>query len=98
LILGYLPAADDPDDVRSLIIATDEGGELRCIGRVGSGLTDEMRQQLIGLLKPRIRETSLIPCEDPGTWVEPGLYCTVSYLEKTATGLRAPVFVDLVRE
>ncbi|MHC4815582.1 MAG: ATP-dependent DNA ligase [Planctomycetota bacterium] len=96
LILGYLPAEDDPDDIRSLIIATDEGGELRCIGRVGSGLTDEMRRHLIGLLKPRIRATPLIPCADPGTWVEPGLYCTVSYLEKTAAGLRAPVFVDLV--
>ncbi len=96
LILGYLTAADDPNDLRSLIIATDEDGQLRCVGRVGSGLTDEMRQRLVGLLKPRIRETPLIPCEDPGIWVEPGLYCTVSYLEKTATGLRAPVFVDLV--
>jgi hypothetical protein len=55
-----------------------------------------MRRHLIGLLKPRIRATPLIPCADPGTWVEPGLYCTVSYLEKTAAGLRAPVFVDLV--
>ncbi|MHC4078551.1 MAG: ATP-dependent DNA ligase [Planctomycetota bacterium] len=96
LILGYLPAEDDPDDIRSLIIATDDDGQLRCIGRVGSGLTDEMRRHIIALLKPRIRKTSLIPCADPGTWVEPGLYCTVSYLEKTAAGLRAPVFVGLV--
>jgi len=96
LILGYLTAEGDPDDLRSLIIATDEGGQLRCVGRVGSGLTDEMRQRLVGMLKPRIRGTPLIPCDDPGTWVEPGFYCTVSYLEKTAAGLRAPVFVDLV--
>ena len=57
LILGYLSAPDDPDDLRSLIIATDEDGQLRCIGRVGSGLTDAMRRELIGLLKPRIRTT-----------------------------------------
>jgi hypothetical protein len=31
-------------------------------------------------------------------WVEPGLFCTVSYLERTKDGLRAPVFVDLIRE
>ncbi len=98
LIMGYLSAPDDPDDLRSLIIATDEDGQLRCIGRVGSGLTDAMRSELLGLLKPRIRTTPLIPSDDPGTWVEPGLYCTVSYLEKTKAGLRAPVFVGLVSE
>lgn len=96
LILGYQTAEGNPDDLRSLILATDQNGQLRCVGRVGSGLGEEMRQRLIGLLKPRIRQTPLIPCEDRGTWVEPGLYCTVSYLEKTAAGLRAPVFVDLV--
>ena len=96
LILGYLTAPEDPDDIRSLIIATDEDGQLRCIGRVGSGLTEAMRRRLIQLLKPRIRQTPLIPTADPGTWVEPGVYCTVSYLEKTGAGLRAPVFVELV--
>jgi len=43
------------------------------VGRVGSGLTDEMRQRLMGLLKRRIRQTPLIPCDEPGTFVEPGL-------------------------
>lgn len=96
LVLGYLTAEEDPEDLKSLIIATDEDGQLRCVGRVGSGLTDEMRHRLLELLKPRVRQAPLIPCEGPGTWVEPGVYCTVSYLEKTAAGLRAPVFVELV--
>lgn len=96
LILGYLTAEGDREDLRSLVIATDEDGQLRCVGRVGSGLTNAMRERLLALLKPRVRETPLIPVDGPGTWVEPGLYCTVSYLEKTAAGLRAPVFVDLV--
>ncbi len=96
LILGYMTAEDDPNDLRSLIIATDEDGQLRPVGRVGSGLTDEMRRQLIELLSPRIRETALIPCNERGTWVEPGFYCTVTYLEKTQAGLRAPVFVELL--
>ena len=31
-----------------------------------------------------------------GTWVEPTVFCTVSYLERSETGLRAPVFEGLV--
>ena len=94
-IIGYLPADDDPDDPKSLIIATEEGGELRAVGRVGSGLTTPMRARLISLLKSRTRDEPLVPCTESGVWVDPGLYCTVSYLEKSETGLRAPVFVDL---
>jgi bifunctional non-homologous end joining protein LigD len=36
---------------------------------------------------------------NPGNWVEPGLYCTVTYHERTKSGqLRAPVFKELVDE
>jgi ATP-dependent DNA ligase len=36
---------------------------------------------------------------EPTLWVEPGLFCEVKFLERTADGqLRAPVFVRLVRE
>ena len=93
-----MPADDDPDDLKSLIIATDEGGELRAVGRVGSGLSTPMRARLLSLLKARIRDEPLVPCTESGVWVDPGLYCTVSYLEKSETGLRAPVFVSLIEE
>jgi hypothetical protein len=33
-----------------------------------------------------------------GEWVAPGLYCLVSFLERSATGLRGPVFEGLVEE
>jgi DNA ligase D-like protein (predicted ligase) len=93
-IIGYL---SENRDVRSLIIATQLDGELRCVGKVGSGLTTAMRARLAGLLAERHRDAPLIECEIDGVWVEPGLYCIVSYLERTRAGhLRAPVFIDLV--
>jgi len=96
VILGYLP--DGPRDVKSLIIGTDDGeGQLVCVGRVGSGLTDVMRRRLGELLAKSVCDTPLIDCGMEGTWVEPGLFCTVSFLERTKTGsLRGPVFIDLV--
>jgi bifunctional non-homologous end joining protein LigD len=95
-ILGY--SAED-NDLRSLVIAADEGGRLRCVGRVGSGLRESMRGELLERLRARPRATPLIECDLDGSWVEPGLYCTVSFLEKTKSGtLRAPVFVKWVEE
>ena len=94
-ILGYLPEGDD--DLKSLVIAADVDGELRCVGRVGSGLTAAMRRKLVKMLAPRLRDEALVDCGPEGLWVEPGLYCLVSYLEITEQGgLRAPVFEGLI--
>jgi len=94
-ILGYEP--DGERDFRSLIIGTDVDGELHCVGKVGSGLTVADKQRLFPLLLARRRAQPLVPTELRGCWVEPGLYCSVSYLERTASGsLRAPVFLALL--
>lgn len=95
LVLGYEP--DGALDFKSLIIATDVDGELRCVGKVGSGIGEaerrELRQRLFASRAPR-------PLIDPGMkgeWIAPGLFCTVNFLEWTASGsLRAPVFVAIV--
>jgi hypothetical protein len=40
-----------------------------------------------------------VPCPEKGIWVEPGVYCTISYMERTDGGmLRAPVFKELIVE
>ena len=94
-ILGYEP--DGERDFKSLIIGTDVDGELRCVGKVGSGLTVADKKRLFALLTARRRAQPLVPTELRGCWVEPGLYCSVSYLERTASGsLRAPVFLALL--
>jgi bifunctional non-homologous end joining protein LigD len=95
LILGYEP--DGERDFKSLILATDLDGELRCVGKVGSGLTDARKAALRPLLFARRTPRPLVEPGLRGVWVEPGLFCTVTFLERTPSGaLRAPVFVGLV--
>jgi ATP-dependent DNA ligase len=97
LILGYEP--DGERDFKSLIIATDIAGTLRCVGKVGSGLDDAERAHLRQLLFAARTERPLIDAGMPGRWVTPGLFCTVNFLEWTPSGsLRAPVFVAMVGE
>ena len=50
-------------------------------------------------LRERVAAAPILPVSVDATWVEPGLYCTVDFLEWTEGGeLRAPVFVELVGE
>lgn len=93
-ILGY--ACDERGDLTSLIVAIEEDGHLVSAGRVGSGLTDALRAHLLELCRARPRAMPFIECPEKGVWVEPGLYCRVSFLERTRRGLRAPVFVELL--
>lgn len=95
-ILGFL--TDERGDLSSLIVALEEDGRLVSAGRVGSGLTEALRARLLELCRARPRATPYVPCPEPATWVEPGLYCSISYLERTQNGLRAPVFVELFEQ
>lgn len=101
VILGYLP--EGTRDFKSLVVALEDAGRLRCVGLVGGGIDQETRAQINELLPARPRAAPLVPCDIPQAalcrWVEPGLYCTVSFAERTPNGnLRAPVFVKLFTE
>lgn len=102
LILGFLPEGDD--DVKSLILAAEEAGALRYVGRVGTGWDTETRRRIGRELRARLRPEALlptaqIPSASEAFWVEPEIYCEVSYLERTPGGeLRAPVFERLLRD
>ena len=95
-IVGWI--ADERGDLTSLVVALEEEGRLVCAGRVGSGLTNELRARLQELCRARPRARPFVACAEPGAWVEPGLFCRVSYLERTENGLRAPVFVELLEQ
>jgi bifunctional non-homologous end joining protein LigD len=99
-IIGYIEK--EGNDFQCLLVATsglpgEESGPLRYVGRVGGGFDAATRDRLNALLRARRRPRPLVACPERGAWVEPGLYCTVSYAEMTAAGLlRAPVFEDLI--
>lgn len=103
VVLGWTGDDTGPGDLRSLIIATEEQGQLVCVGRVGSGLTDAMRTKLLDLCRARATADPLIEIGTAlddgkaGHWIEPGVFCKVKYLERTENGLRAPVFLELIQ-
>lgn len=102
VILGYV--LDEGGGLKSLLIGTNEldpdtggEGELTCVGKVGSGLSNAEREGLLERLRQSPRSEPLVPTGEVGHWVEPELFCTVSFLERTPDGnLRAPVFEGLV--
>lgn len=98
LILGFEP--DGERDFKSLILASNEpGGQLRCVGKVGTGFNAAVRARLREVLLRNERATPLIDPGMPGRWVAAGLYCSVSFLEWTARGnLRGPVFLQLLED
>jgi DNA ligase D-like protein (predicted ligase) len=96
-VIGFLPAGKD--DFRSLLLAAEDNGVLRCAGKVGTGFDTKMRQRLNRLLWSRLRPRPIVPCRLRAKWVEPGIYCKISYLERTANGeFRAPVFEELYED
>jgi bifunctional non-homologous end joining protein LigD len=95
LVIGFLPSGKD--DFRSLILAAEENGTLRCVGKVGTGIDDALRRRINRTLWTHLRPKPVIPCPEKGKWVEPILVCRVSCLERSARGeLRAPVFEELI--
>jgi ATP-dependent DNA ligase len=77
-------------------VATDLEGELTYVAQVGSGLTGALETRLLKLMKPLMRATPLVACKVKGRWVEPKLFCTVSFNEWTADlRMRGPVLEKL---
>ncbi|HET6450768.1 MAG TPA: ATP-dependent DNA ligase [Spirochaetia bacterium] len=99
-VIGYIEKPGN--DFQSLLVAGsglpgEQPGPLRFLGRVGGGFTEASRTEMYGLLRAHPRAAPLVPCPEHGAWVEPGLYCEVSYAELTEGGLlRAPVFEGLI--
>jgi len=88
----------------ALVLAVNEGGELRWAGNVGTGFTDDEIQRILVRLRPLERKTS--PFVEPPkmprvrrdavVWVEPTVVAEVRFTEWTHEGrLRAPVYLGL---
>lgn len=97
VVIGFMPADDGSRDFASVIIAADCEGALVCVGKVGSGFDETLRKQINEYLWTHVTDKPVVPCKEKGRWVEPGLYCSVRCMERTAAGqLRAPALVGMI--
>lgn len=97
VVIGFEPSGKN--DFRSLILASETGGQLRCVGKVGTGFNNALRDRLNGWLWSHLQPKPVIKNKHKGKWVEPRLVCRVSCMELTKGGeMRAPTFQELVRE
>lgn len=100
VIVGFIPRS--PLHVGALLLAGYRNGGLYFTGRVGTGWSEAESKDLAA----RLTRLGPAPCPlahsvtkaqaPPGTvWVAPRLVCRVDYLERSAEGLRHPVFRGL---
>jgi bifunctional non-homologous end joining protein LigD len=104
VVAGYTRGQGRRARLGALVLAVQEGGELRWVGNVGTGFTEQTLDELLARLReierpdppfpaapkmPRIRKGDVV-------WVEPGLVVEVEFAEWTHDGhLRAPAFLGL---
>jgi bifunctional non-homologous end joining protein LigD len=88
----------------SLVLAVKQGRDLRYVGNVGTGFTDQEIDRLMKKLEPLERPTPPFPAvpkmprvkKGDVVWVEPRLVCEVVFVEWTHDGhLRAPSYQGL---
>ena len=102
VVIGWRPPDHGPDDVRGLFLATHEDGELVYRGGVGTGFTNRMRSDVLGVLQlirtdkpPRVKGMPRAEAR-VAHWVEPRLLAEVDFAEITEDGLiRHPSFKGL---
>jgi hypothetical protein len=91
--LGYI---EQRGELRSLLVALEEGGRWVCCGPVESGISATLGRSLLALFPEHHADEPLITDERDARWVAPGLFCRVQYIERTKNGLRAPVLLELL--
>jgi ATP-dependent DNA ligase len=99
VVFGFVPDEQGRRDFRALVIAAPcATGELHCVGRVGSGFDEDQRAAVNAFLWSHPAAEPVVACEyRQARWVEPSLYCTVRYIDRTSDGkLRWPVFRGLI--
>jgi bifunctional non-homologous end joining protein LigD len=100
VIGGWLPGTGNRTGrLGALLVGYYQGDDLRFAGKVGTGFTDRMLDEMAERLEPLRRDTS--PFADPVPWkearyVEPVLVADVDFAEWTGTGtMRHPSFKGL---
>jgi bifunctional non-homologous end joining protein LigD len=90
IVCGWKPGAGRrADTIGSLLLGVYDGGQLRYVGHVGTGFTQDMLAELMAELTPLERDTSPFGSPVPAQqardvhWVEPRLAGEVAFAEWT---------------
>ncbi len=99
LIVGYTAPAGARKHFGALLLGAYEGGELRYVGKVGTGFDHKSLAHLFRLFQPLVRMKPAVadpPRERDVTFLAPRLVAEIAYGEWTADRkLRQPVFLGL---
>ncbi|MHC9418361.1 DNA ligase D [Sphingomonas citri] len=99
VVVGWLPS-DKRRGFRSLLLGVNEGGELRYAGKVGTGFSGALIEELTAQLEKLERKTPTVAAPRAAVrgarWVSPKLVAEIAFTETTPEGvLRHPSFLGL---
>jgi bifunctional non-homologous end joining protein LigD len=99
VIVGWTPS-DKRRGFRALLLGVNEGGKLRYAGKVGTGFTGALIEELAAKLEKLERKTSTVEAPRAAVrgarWVTPKLVAEIAFTETTPDGvLRHPSFLGL---
>jgi len=99
LIVGYTKPAGARKHFGALLLGAYEHGNLRYVGKVGTGFDQKSLARLYQMFQPLVRAKSTVvnpPREKDVTYLAPHLVAEIAYEELTADRkLRQPVFLGL---
>jgi bifunctional non-homologous end joining protein LigD len=96
---GFTAPGGSRSHFGALVVGAWDDGALRYAGKVGTGFTGKVLDDLMRKMTPLVRPTSPFkdaPRERGVTWIEPRLVAQIGFTEKTHDGkLRHPTFLGL---
>jgi bifunctional non-homologous end joining protein LigD len=99
IIAGYTAPAGAREHFGALLLAAHDGGELKYVGKVGTGFSRQTLAQLYRKFQSLVRQKPPVvdpPRESDVTWLAPRMVAQIAYEEWTDDRkLRQPVFLGL---
>jgi hypothetical protein len=78
VVIGYNVSSSD-GAVSELLLASLVNGELKYVGSVRQGISEEVRQELSRRLPDLQQDTAFVSCPDSAIWVKPIVACKTSF-------------------
>ena len=104
VLIGWIPS-DKGREFRSLLLGTHEGGKLRYAGKVGTGFSGALREELMAKMVPLEQDEPTVSAPRSQVrgahWIKPKLVAEIAFAEFTEAkgvaggALRHPSFLGL---